>query len=198
MYNWIKTNNIKKKPSRKLCNVSYNIKHLLHSLEIEQYVEWGAKITKVYDLIPFGKKKVFRSFIDLCAQERRTGDVCKAYEPRAAAAKIVMTSAYGRYQMDTTKHRVTKLVTPEQLIAEAYSPFYVDKQELGDERYEVEKIKSRCSRKQCIYLGMAVYQLSKLHYFRYIKFLIDHLRPGSWKRYIRTRIVSMGLIVKTQ
>lgn len=180
-FNWLKENEIRKHKSRKLLNTSYGVKITLISEYLKQLLQWGAKITKIYDIIHFKKTKCFKSFVDTGAQLRRTGDVAPQYAPRAATAKLVITSSYGRFQMDTTRHKTHRLVDEEQLVNEQYSPFYVDKQALGNERYEVERVKERCSMKQLIYLGIATYQYSKLHYVRFIWHLITHLREGSWR-----------------
>ena len=115
--------------SRKLIATLKATRILIKSNRLKWLIEKGAKITKIYGVIPAIKEKPFKEFADWVSDERRKGDIDNKYAIIAEAAKTVGNSAYGRTGMNKNNFKNIKFCTEKQFNRAKNNYFYYDAEE---------------------------------------------------------------------
>ena len=107
---------------------------------------------------------------------------------------------YGKCGEDVTRHTTTQVVFDEEkLEKQSRKAFFVcDKEYCNEEGnvsgYEVKMRKRRIEDDKPIHVSLAILQWSKLLFLRFMYFLLDHLRDGSFRQsYCDTDSMCLGL-----
>ena len=100
-------------------------------------------------------------------------------------AKFTLNSCVGRFGLNLSKHRETKFVKTENLCRHINTSLLDRTRELNGEYdtgiHEVTKKKKHDTDDIAVHISLYVYQLSKLHFFKFIMVLNEYLREESYK-----------------
>ncbi len=171
-----------RQPSTKLIN-SYYAKHILLSTN---YIKWllgrGLVITRIYEWVTFESgRKPFQEFMDTMCSERRKGDVLidgqKPFKLLGDTAKTISVSCYGKLLERTEKHKRTFYTNKARNDYEMEAPDWVESECLGEDAFQVTRLKRKIMKNRPIYLGIQVYlnaKLLMLTFVEWIDSLVDH------------------------
>ena len=146
---------------------------------LKWYLDFGIRITKVYDIIQYQPAKYFKNFIDSCVEGRIKATLA-GNQTQAQSYKICMNSSYGKLYENVSRFTTTKVSRFDNMRKEWISP-RSRITELSLEVYEITlKPKSQRDDK-CTLVGHSVLQYSKLLLLQFIYFLSEHLEKGSFR-----------------
>ncbi|HLX53761.1 MAG TPA: hypothetical protein VKR58_07460 [Aquella sp.] len=147
-------------------------KIVLNSDLIKWLVEHGAKITKVYGIIPAERGYPFIGFMNWVTDKRRLGEVELRYAILASAAKNVGNSAYGRTIMNKNKFTNRKFCNEKQFNRAVNNHFFRDAEEY-DGFYEVSSKPRVVKQNTPLQIGYNILQLAKLRMLQFAYDCID-------------------------
>ena len=135
-------------------------------------LEKGARITKVYGVIPAQRGRPFKEFVEFVSNERRNGDRDDCYAIIAESAKLVGNSAYGRTAMNKSKFKNVKFVNEKQFNRAKNSYFFYDADQHG-ESYEVSSNPRTVKQNIPIQVAFSVLDYAKLRMLEFYYDCID-------------------------
>lgn len=169
-----------RRPSKKLVNLWRGKGLLLNTPTLQWMIKMGLKITRIYCTVEFGKAPVFQQFVDTMSNDRRRGDIKingeKPFKVLGDSAKLLLNSVYGKFLEDISKHRKNIVVDEPSIQWQRESAGYVDEEKLC-EGYEVSLLKKINNWNRPNYLGIMVYQNSKLHMLKFITWVNRMVDP---------------------
>ena len=153
-----------KRPQRYLVGSMKGDKILLATELLRWYMEKGLVVTKVYKVIEYERKALFRRFGDSVTAARRAGDADPRLKLVADTNKLIGNSAYGKLCQDKTKHKAVSYSTCSKTASDAIrSGLFHSLNIIDDDVFEISCFKKRVS---CIlrhFLSLASCFLHLLH-----------------------------------
>ncbi|KAG3161597.1 hypothetical protein PC128_g20755 [Phytophthora cactorum] len=161
------------KPARKLIGSYFGEKILIYTPVLKWYLSHGMEITKTYCFIKASSRKAFAPFMEAVSYARREGDVDKSKAMIAEMMKLVGNSAFGRSDMDMSKHKEVKHESNDKDIKSKIEHFTFHGLEELNDACEITMKKRRLNNKNPIHLSIAIYQLAKLRILQFYYDCID-------------------------
>ena len=144
--------NYLKRPQRYLVGSLKGDKILLLTELLRWYMEKGLVVTKVYRVVEYERKALFRRFGASVTEARRAGDIDPSLKLVADTNKLIGNSAYGKLCQDKSKHKNVSYSTCGKKASDAVrSGFFHSLNILDDEVFEISAFKRRVSQ-NCISL----------------------------------------------
>ncbi|KAG2775727.1 hypothetical protein Pcac1_g13824 [Phytophthora cactorum] len=160
----------KAKPARKLTGSYFGEKIMIYTPLLKWYLSHGMEITKTYSFIKAGAHKAFAPFMEAVSSARRVGDEDKRKAMIAETMKLVGNSAFGRSDMDMSRHKQVKYESNKDKIKSRIEHFTFRGLEELNDSCDITMKKCRLNNKNPIHLSIAIYQLAKL---RMLEFYYD-------------------------
>jgi G:T-mismatch repair DNA endonuclease (very short patch repair protein) len=133
-------------PQRSLVGSMFGEKVLLLSTLAKWYLEHGLIITKIYQLIEYTPRRVFKGFGDSVSDARRLGDIDPEQELIALTNKLIGNASYGKTITEKTRHRRVKYVDGDVETSLAIrGNKFVSLEEIDDQFYELMMHKTSVS-----------------------------------------------------
>ncbi|KAG3002847.1 hypothetical protein PC120_g19487 [Phytophthora cactorum] len=161
------------KSARKLIGSYFGEKVLIYTPLLKWYLSHGMEITKIYCFIKASSHKAFAPFMEAVSYARREGDVDKSKAMIAEMMKLVGNSAFGRSDMDMSKHKEVKHESNDKDIKSKIEHFTFHGLEELNDACEITMKKRRLNNKNPIHLSIAIYQLAKLRILQFYYDCID-------------------------
>ena len=117
MRNFAEENDHLARPQRSLIGSMRGDKILLFTDLLQWYLEHGLEVTRIYQIIEYEGREIFRQFGDSVTEARRAGDVDASQQLLANTAKLIGNSLYGKTITDKTRHRRVTYTTSERTAA---------------------------------------------------------------------------------
>ena len=150
---------------------------------IQFYITLGMKIKNIHWCVKYHKDQPFEQFVKSLV-DLRIQAVRECNPQLSNRAKFTMNSAVGRFGLNVKKKRNVKFVDEDNLYRHIRTPLLERENKLNSEFdtkiYEVVKKCKTISDSVPVHLSLFVYQKSKLHFFKFVKFIWDHLIEGSY------------------
>ena len=150
---------------------------------IQFYISLGMKIRNIRWCVKYHKDQPFENFVNSLV-DLRIQAVRECNPQLSNRAKFTMNSAVGRFGLNVRKKRSVKFVDEDNLQRHIVTPLLEQENKLNSEFdtkiYEVVKKCKTISDSVPVHLSLFVYQKSKLHFFKFVKFIWDHLIEGSY------------------
>lgn len=183
MQQFIKDHDLSQKPRRQLISGTQAEKILLATPLLLWYLNNGFIITKIYRIIEFNGDECFKRLIENKTNERRMGDIDPSKSAIADTAKVILNSFYGSLIMDKTKHRTVSYIEGDRKLRLMINdPAFINCTDLGDEVFEVVKLKRNITIDTCNYLAHFILNYAKLHMIRFVYDVMHkYLYPRSWQ-----------------
>ena len=155
--------NLSKDPRKLLVSSMSEEKILLATPLLQWYLQHGLKVTKIYQVIEYGKSKCFKNFIERMTQSRRIGDSSPDKALFGESMKLHANSSYGSLLINKEKYTQTIYVKGERdAKIEINKPQFRDVEYLGDEIFELSMGHKVINLNMPIQCGFFVLQLAKL------------------------------------
>jgi hypothetical protein len=109
-------------------------------------MEHGLVVTKVYQVVEYEARPIFKDFSKSVSDTRRLGDVDSSLKLLANTAKLIGNSLYGKTITDKTKHRnVTYTLDDNKASLNVRSNFFHSINPLDEGVYETVSFKRKVS-----------------------------------------------------
>ena len=132
------------RPQRCLIGSMKGEKILLLSELLRWYMEHGLVVTKVYQVIEYETRPIFKDFSKSVSDTRRLGDVDSSLKLLANTAKLIGNSLYGKTITDKTRHRnVTYTLDDNKASLNVRSNFFHSVNPLDEGVYETVSFKRK-------------------------------------------------------
>ena len=142
MKNFAENNDFLKQPQRMLIGSLSGTKVLLFSDLLRWYLKHGLKVTRIYQVIEYTPRQVYKQFGESVSDARRLGDRDIIWALLASTNKLIGNSAYGKTITDKEKHALVKYIDGAYAASlKVRSKRFISLEEIGEDYYEV------CSRK---------------------------------------------------
>jgi hypothetical protein len=149
---------------------------LFHTDLLKWYLEKGLVVSNIYYAVKYERKRPFKSFMEQISNERRAGDIDKAYKLRGEMMKLMGNSSYGKCITNFLKHEKVKIVNEDCYTNNIRRNNYIGHEDLN-EGFEFRFKKTSFKQNLPVQIGFAVYQLAKLRmlqfYYDFIDYYID-------------------------
>ena len=151
--------NMKPGTTKKLVpNLHNKSKYVTHYRNLQLYIKYGLKITKIHRILQFKQRPWMKPYITFNTKHRKIAK--NSFEKDFF--KLANNSVFGRTMMNVRKHCDVKLVTEEKKLKKWTSkPSYKQHRIFNNDLVAVELIKSTVKLYQPIYVGFSVLELSK-------------------------------------
>jgi G:T-mismatch repair DNA endonuclease (very short patch repair protein) len=132
------------RPQRCLIGSMKGEKILLLSDLLRWYMEHGLVVTKVYQVVEYETRPIFKNFSKSVSDTRRLGDVDASLKLLANTAKLIGNSLYGKTITDKTRHRnVTYTLDDNKASLNVRSNFFHSINPLDEGVYETVSFKKK-------------------------------------------------------
>ena len=143
---------------------------MLHSKNLQLYIDLGLKITKVHRVLQFNQSAWLKQYIDFNTEKRKQAK--NAFEKDFF--KLMNNSVFGKTMENIRKRVDVRLVTDEKKLLKLSSkPNYVSSKIFNENLVAVYKIKETLTLNRPAYVGMCILDLSKTlmydFHYNYIK-----------------------------
>jgi hypothetical protein len=133
-----------KRPQRMLIGSLFGEKILLLSELVKWYLEQGLEVTRVYQLVEYVPRQVYKEFADSVSNARRAGDTNPDLALLASTSKLIGNSAYGKTITNKERHRNVKYVDgAAKASAKVCGSNFISLDEISSDFYEVELAKQK-------------------------------------------------------
>ena len=150
---------------------------VLFSPLLKWYIEHGLLVTRIYEVIEYGRQQCFSKFVDFVTKARREGDIDKTKEVIGTLCKLLGNSAFGGTIM--CKENFQRISYKEGLRAASFAindPRFLRMSELGDSFFEVEFSRSNICIDLPLQIGFAILNYAKLYLLSfYYDFLLKYI-----------------------
>jgi hypothetical protein len=110
------------------------------------YLSHGLVVTRIYQVVEYEKRPIFREFSDSVSNTRRAGDTDSSLKLLANTAKLIGNSLYGKTITDKTKHKNVSYTTDEHKASlNIRSNYFHSINPLDEGVYETISFKKRVS-----------------------------------------------------
>ena len=173
MQTFTKNAGLNSNPRRLLVGALKATKMLIATPLLKWYLEHGLVVTKIHQVVEYGKMRCFRKFVKNVSDARRSGDVDSSKAIIADLNKLVGNSAYGSMIMNKLKHSSVEYVEGDtEACKKANEPTFKAMTELSDNFFEIEMQKKRIKLDLPIQIGYMILQYAKL---KMLQFYFDFL-----------------------
>ena len=162
----------------------FNAKEIILSTPILLfYLENGLKITKIHYFVHYNADQCFKPFIDELVSMRIQATEDKNDEHQLLA-KLMLNSSWGRLAMNLNNRRETKYIRSKDLSdntdlhLESSIPLFT---EYKIDILELKKKKRVINDRIPVHVALFILQNSKLHMMKFLDFLYNHLKFGSYR-----------------
>jgi hypothetical protein len=132
------------RPQRCLIGSMKGEKILLLSDLLRWYMKHGLVVTKVYQIVEYETRPIFKDFSKSVSDTRRLGDVDASLKLLANTAKLIGNSLYGKTITDKTRHRnVTYTLDDNKASLNIRSNFFHSINPLDEGVYETVSFKKK-------------------------------------------------------
>ena len=129
------------------------------------YLQLGLVCKKIHRFIQYTPRKCFGNFVQSAVDARRQRDENPKSSVVAETMKLLANSSYGDQIMDRSRHRVTKYLSDEKIHSAINSKLFKRLNQITDQLYEVELVKSEIEHREPILVGFFNLQYAKLRMF---------------------------------
>ena len=144
---------------------------LLFNLQFRQICK------KIHRFVQYTPRKCFDNFVEPAVDALRQGDENPKTGVVAKTMQLVANSSYGYQIMDRSGHIVTKYLIDEKTHNAINSEMFKQLNQITDQLYEVELVKSEIERREPIIVGFCILQYAKLRmlelYYNFFKKFCD-------------------------
>jgi G:T-mismatch repair DNA endonuclease (very short patch repair protein) len=135
-----------KRPQRCLIGSMKAEKMLFLTDLLRWYLSHGLVVTRIYQVVEYEKRPIFREFSDSVSNTRRAGDTDSSLKLLANTAKLIGNSLYGKTITDKTKHKNVSYTTDEHKASlNIRSNYFHSINPLDEGVYETISFKKRVS-----------------------------------------------------
>jgi len=181
----------------------YNAENYLATSEVLNYYAKKGLVYKVKYFVSYYRARPFRKFINSMVADRVQA-IKDNQQSLQNWIKFIMNSAVGYFAIDRSKFLQTQVITSGKLYSalrnprlKSLTPLTVEGHQL-DPLHEAVAKKRRVVHSTALQVQIAVYQNSKLRFFRFLDVLRDYLVPGKYKMcYADTDSFLLALTEKT-
>ena len=174
MQQYVKENGFSEKP-RKLLVGGLRAKEILLSTDlVKWYLDHGLKVTRIYEVIEYCKKKCFAQFTKDVTEARRLGDIDPTQQVMAETMKLIGNSGYGSMIMDKENHvavSYSKDKYKTQILVNNQRFRKVNELDI-EKLFELEMAKKRITQNLPTQIGFMILQLAKV---RMLEFYYDFM-----------------------
>ena len=182
MMNYAVENGIMKQPRRSLIGSYFGKKILLSTPLLRWYREHGLIVTRVYEFVQYDPKACFESFGQEVSSARRDGDVSPDKAIIADSMKLLGNSSYGKTLTNVFKHRDVTYCSEDDAETLVNDKRFVKLEKVGEELYEVERMKANVKVDLPVQIGIQVYQNAKLRMLQmYYDFMLNYIDPRDFQ-----------------
>ncbi|MES9906421.1 MAG: hypothetical protein ABW168_27535 [Sedimenticola sp.] len=176
MQEYVKSHNLSKEPRTLLVGAMAAEKILLLTPLLKWYILHGLLVTKVYQVVEYGKMRCFQDFGEQITLDRRLGDQNPDKKVFSTLSKLIGNSAFGGTIMNKKFRKIKYLEGFRRACIAVNNPRFQSLNELGDDYFEVEFANSRITMDIPIQLGYSILQYAKLHMLGfYYDFLLKYV-----------------------
>ena len=157
--------NIKEDKTKKLCpNLNNKSKYVVHSQNLQYYLEKGMKLTKIHRVIQFNQKAWLSGYINANTDLRKKATT----DFEKDLYKLLNNSVFGK-TMENIRGRIEYEIVQTRKRAQTItqSPKFKSFTIINNEMVGVQSHKKETFFNKPIYCGQAILDLSKLHMYRY-------------------------------
>ena len=141
------------------------------------YLKLGLFCRKIHRFVQYIPRKCFNSFAQSAVDARRQRDKNPKSSVLAETMKLLANSYYGYQIMDRSRHTVTKYLSDEKTHSAINSKLFKRLNQITDQLYEVELVKSEIEHREPIIVGFFILLYAKMrmleHYYNSLKKFCD-------------------------
>ena len=141
------------------------------------YMQLGLVCKKIHRFVQYTPRKRFDNFVQSAVDAERQGDENLTSSVVAETMKLLANNSYGYQIMDRSRHTVTKYLTDEKTHSANNSKMFKRLNQITDQMYEVELVKSEIENREQIIVGFFILQYAKLRmlelYYNFCKKFCD-------------------------
>ena len=141
----------------------------------KKYMEMGLVCTNIEWVLEYQPKRVFEWFQNKVVNDRRMADLDPSFAIRGETSKTSGNCAYGKCNIDKTKHNSVSFVKENNLDIHVQNPLFKSIQELEGSIHEVVKGKKKVVVDTPLQVASAVYSYAKLSLIEFWEFLAKYL-----------------------
>ena len=160
---------VKSVPTTKLVpNLFDKTKYVVHIKNLQLYVTYGLKITRIHRVIEFRQEAWLKPYIDFNTEKRKVATSIEAKN----SFKYMNNSVFGRSCMNIRNHKDVKIVTNEKQVNRCISkPNYGHFEIINEDLVAILMNKTHIYWDKPTYLGFTILELSKtlMYEFHYDK-----------------------------
>ena len=141
------------------------------------YLKLGLVCKKIHRFVQYNPRKCLNNFVQSAVDARRQGDENPNSSVVAETMKLLANSSYGYQIMDRSQHTVTKYLNDGKTHSTIKSKIFKRLNQITDQLYEVELVKSEIEHREPILVGFFILQYAKLRmlelYYKFFKKFCD-------------------------
>jgi hypothetical protein len=163
---------LKENKTNKLCATFTNKeKYVLHSRNLQYYLEKGMRLTAIHRIIRFDQKPWLKEYIDVNTQLRKKAKT----DFEKDLYKLLNNAVFGK-TMENVRGRIEYEIvqSPKRARTITQSPKFKTFTIINEDMTGVQSHKAETHFNKPIYCGLAILDLSKLHMYR---FHYEHMKP---------------------
>ena len=151
------------KSKKLITSVESKTRYVVHYLNLQFYLQLGAKITKIHSVVKFKQEDFLKPFIDFCSAQRAAAKT--KFEQNLW--KLILNSLYGKFIQNVRLYLKTKFVDSSDHLGRLLrNPLFMDISQLSQnvcvvwQRNQIIKLDKFYS------IGFSILELSKLYMYK--------------------------------
>ena len=154
-----------------VCNLYDKKKYVVHINSLQQALNHGLKLKKIYRIIEFNQKAWLKPYIDMNTELRKLA----RNDFEKDLFKLMNNSVFGKTMENIRKHREIKLVTTDKKRSKLVSePNYHTINLISEDLSIIETKKTKVKMNKPIYLRLSILEISKILMY---EFWYDYMKP---------------------
>ena len=154
-----------------VCNLYDKKKYVVHINSLQQALNHGLKLKKIYRIIEFNQKACLKPYIDMNTELRKLA----RNDFEKDLFKLMNNSVFGKTMENIRKHREIKLVTTDKKRSKLVSePNYHTINLISEDLSIIETKKTKVKMNKPIYLRLSILEISKILMY---EFWYDYMKP---------------------
>ena len=177
MREYAEKENIMPLPRRMLISSFFLANGTIITLLLLFYLKHGLVCKMIHRFVQYTPRKCLNNFVQSAVDARRQGDENPNSSVVAETMKLLGNSSYSYQIMDRSRRTVTKYLNDEKTRSAINSKMFKRPNQITDQLYEVELVKSEIEHREPIIVGFFILQYAKLRmlelYYNFFKKFCD-------------------------